>query len=236
MTTNVKRTVHPLLVRAYREAIYIVNEGDEAISLRVGEASHELAKLMYLHKAQTAAVLTAYNPYSQPKSLEENESSQSKLKNALSLKSISCINAIGTDAKGEWDSEPSILALGISLQDAEILADEYGQNAFIWINNSDGFVSLRLRFEIGVLDNKELQDWIDSLSSPLKDHVKKLTLHEQSLILSTPIEEQEHWLNPNSWDLNKSWPLARPDGTAMGVGTEMDRMFKLIAAGIQKVY
>jgi len=236
MTINAKRTVHPLLVRAYREAIYIVNEGDEAISLRVGEASHELAKLMYLHKAQTAAVLTAYNPYSQPKSLEENESSQSKLKNALSLKSISCINAIGTDAKGDWDSEPSLLVLGISLQDAEILADEYGQNAFIWINNSDGFVSLRLRFEIGMPSDKELNDWISSLSSSLKDCVQNLTLHEQSLILSTPIEEQEHWLNPNEWDLNKTWPLARPDGSAMGVGTEMDRMFKLIAAGIQKVY
>lgn len=236
MTTNAKRTVHPLLVRAYREAIYIVNEGDETISLRVGEASHELVKLMCLHKVQTAALLTAYNPYSQPKSLEENESSQSKLKNTLSLKAISCIDAIGTDAKGEWDSEPSVLALGISLQDAEILADEYSQNAFIWINNSDGFISLRLRFEIGIPSDKELNDWIGSLSSSLKDYVQKMTLHEQSLILSTPIDEQEHWLNPNSWDLNKTWPLARPDGTAMGVGTEMDRMFKLIAAGIQKIY
>lgn len=236
MTKKLNKTVHPSLVRAYREAIYIVNEGDEAISLKVGEVSHALASLMSCHKSHTAAILTAYNPYSETKSLEENESSQAKLKNALSLKAKSCINAIGTDAKGEWEPEPSILALDISLQDAELLADEYGQNAFIWINNSDGFVSLRLRFEIGVLDNKELQDWIDSLSSPLKDRVQKLTLHEQSLILSTPIEEQEHWLNPNSWDLNNPWPLARPDGTAMGVGTEMDRMFKLIAAGIQKVY
>ena len=236
MTKKLNKTVHPFLVRAYREAIYIVNEGNEAISLKVGEVSHELASLMSFHKAHTAAILTAYNPYSETKTLEENESSQARLKNALSLKAKSCINAIGTDAKREWEAEPSILALGISLQDAEILADEYGQNAFIWINNTDGFVSLRLRFEIGVLSNKELQDWIDSLSSSLKDHVQKLTLHEQSLILSTPIDEQEHWLNPNSWDLNKPWPLARPDGTAMGVGTEMDRMFKLIAAGIQKVY
>jgi hypothetical protein len=236
MTANEKRTVHPLLVRAYREAIYIVNEGDEAISLKVGEASHELTKLMGLHKAQTAAVLTAYNPYSELKSREENEFSQARLKNVLSHKSISCINAIGTDAKGVWDPEPSTFALDISLQDAEILADEFGQNAFIWINNSDGFVSLRLRFEIGVLSNKELEDWLDSLSSPFKDFAQNLSLHEQSLILSTPIYEQEHWLNPNCWDLNKPWPLARPDGTAMGIGTELDRIFKLIAAGIQKIY
>lgn len=236
MTKKLKKTVHPLLVRAYREAIYIVNGDDEAISLQVGEVSHALASLMSFHKSHTAAILTAYNPYSETKSLEENESSQAKLKNALSIKAKSCINAIGTDTKGEWNPEPSILALDISLQDAETLADEYGQNAFIWINSSDGFVSLRLRFEIGVLSNKELEDWLDPLSSPLKDRLQKLTLHELSLILSTPIHEQEHWLNPNSWDLNKPWPLARPDGTAMGVGTEMDRIFKLIAAGIQRVY
>jgi hypothetical protein len=236
MTTNEKRKVHPLLVRAYREAIYIVNEGEESISLRVGEVNHELAKLMRLRKAQTAAVLTAYNPYSQLKSLEENESSQAKLINALSLKSIAFINAIGTDSKGEWDSEPSVLALGISLQDAEILADEYGQNAFIWVNNADSFISLRLRFDIGLPSENEIIEWIETLSATLKDYALSLPLHDLALILSTPIHEQEHWLNPNGWDLNKAWPLARPDGTAMGVGTEMDRMFKLIAAGIQRIY
>jgi hypothetical protein len=236
MTTNEKRKVHPLLVRAYREAIYIVNEGEEAISLRVGEVNHELAKFMRLRKVQTAAVLTAYNPYSQLKSLEENESSQAKLINALSLKSIAFINAIGTDSKGEWDSEPSVLALGISLQDAEILADEYGQNAFIWVNNADSFISLRLRFDIGLPSENEIIEWIETLSATLKDYALSLPLHDRALILSTPIHEQEHWLNPNGWDLNKAWPLARPDGTAMGVGTEMDRMFKLIAAGIQRIY
>lgn len=33
--------------------------------------------------------------------------------------------------------------------------------------------------------------------------------------------------------MNKAWPLARHDGIAMGVGTEMDRMFKLIADGFE---
>ena len=236
MTTNTKRTVHPILVRAYREAIYIVNEGDQAISLRVGLVSHDLAKLMHSHNVQTAAVLTAYNPYSEMRSLEENESSQAELLNAISMQSKACINAIGTDAKGEWDPEPSILALGISLQDAEILADQYGQNAFIWVNNSDGFISLRLRFDIGLPSTEELNDWMSSLTPKLKDYAQTLQIHDLALILSTPRHEQEHWLNPSDWDMNQVWPLARPDGTAMGVGTEMDRMFKLIAAGIQKVY
>ena len=236
MTINLKKTVHPQLVRAYREAIYIVNKDNEKINLKVGEVSNELSKLMKSQKAQTAAILTAFNPYSEVRSTVENERSQSKLTKALSLKSIVCINAIGTDAKGEWGAEPSILTLGISLQDAEFLADAYGQNAFIWINNSDGFISLRLRFNIGLPKANELIAWINELPAYLQDFAQTLPAKEQALILSVPTHEQEHWLNPNNWDLNKTWPLARPDGSAMGVGTEMDRMFKLIAAGIQRIY
>jgi len=48
--------------------------------------------------------------------------------------------------------------------------------------------------------------------------------------------EREHWLFPQYWDLNKPWPLATPDGTAISAGTEMDRMFKLTASGLEKLY
>lgn len=233
---NLKRTVHPQLVRAYREAIYIINAADDAISLKVGETNSELANLMRINGVTTAAILTAYNPFSEARSAEENERSQSRLLNALTQKSKSCINAIGTDAKGEWDPEPSVFALGVSLQDAESLADEYGQNAFIWINNPDGFVSLRLRFEIGLPSASDVGQWIAGLPDSLKEYARQLPIADQALIMSVPAKEQSHWLSPNNWDLNQVWPLARPDGTAMGVGTELDRMFKLVAAGIQKVY
>ena len=233
---NFKRTVHPQLVKAYREAIYIVNAADDVISLKVGEVNSALASLMHANAVTTAAVLTAYNPFSEVRTIEENEQSQSRLLNALTQKSKSCINAIGTDAKGVWDPEPSIFALGVSLQDAETLADEYGQNAFIWINNADGFVSLQLRFEIGLPSSDDVDYWINGLPDALKKYAGQLSISEQSLIMSVPVKEQLHWLNPADWDLNQVWPLARPDGTAMGIGTELDRMFKLVAAGIQKIY
>jgi hypothetical protein len=233
---TVKKTIHPGLVRAYREAIYIVSGVEDAISLTVGRVNHELASLMSSHGVSTAAILTAYNPYSEVLSLEKNEEAQSLLRKKLSSISKVCINAMGTDAKGEWDPEPSILSLGISLQNAEILADEYGQNAFIWINNADGFVSLRLRFEIGRASIEEIDGWIKNLPNDLKSNAEALSHAEQSLVMSVPGSEQAHWLKPNQWDLNETWPLATPDGTAMGVGTELDRMFKLIAAGVQRIY
>jgi hypothetical protein len=231
-----RKTVHPNLVRAYREAIYIVNEGDDAIALKVGEVSPALAALMRVHKVQTGAIITAHNPFSEIQPPAENERQQKALVAAFKPKSIACFDAIGSDPEGKWEPEASTLALGISLVEAERLADQFGQNAFIWINTADAFVSLRLCFAIGEPQQEEIQDWIASLPEPLQGEAQARTIKEQALLMSVPRIEQFHWLNPHGWDLNQVWPLACPDGSAMGIGTEMDRMFKLIAAGIQKVY
>ena len=230
------KTVHPNLVRAYREAIYIVNEGDDAIALKGGEVSPALATLMRVHKATTAAIITAYSPYSEIQPSAENERMQAALVAELKATATVCFNAIGSDPEGEWDPEPSTLALGISLVEAQRLADQFGQNAFIWINTADAFVSLRLRFAVGDPKQDEVQDWIQTLPEPLQGNAQARSINEQALLMSVPRIEQLHWLNPHGWDLNQAWPLACPDGSAMGIGTEMDRMFKLIAAGIQKVY
>jgi hypothetical protein len=48
-------------------------------------------------------------------------------------------------------------------------------------------------------------------------------------------KELNHWLKPSEWDLNQVWPLSKTDGSVMGVGTELDRMFKLIANGLQRL-
>jgi len=230
------KTVHPNLVRAYREAIYTVNAGDDAIALKVGEVSPALAALMHIHKAQTAAIITAYNPYGDIHPKAENERLQAVLVAELKTMAAICVKAVNSDPVGKHDSESSILALGISLVEAERLADQFGQNAFIWINTVDAFVSLRLRFAIGEPKQDEVQDWIASLPEPLQGEAQARAIKEQALLMSVPRIEQLHWLNPHGWDLNQAWPLACPDGSAMGIGTEMDRMFKLIAAGIQKVY
>jgi hypothetical protein len=230
------RTIAPQLVRTYREACYSITHGQSIIELLVGQVNSALVQLMQERQVSTAAVLTAYNPYSESKSQAENALAQQQLLQALAKQGIATLSALGSDPNGAWEPEPSVLALGISLQQAEVLADQYGQNAFVWVNNADGFVSLRLRYSIGVASPDEVTAWIDSLPEGHRYYARQLPSAEQSLIMSTPALEQAHWLAPEQWDLNKTWPLARPDGTAMGIGTEMDRMFKLIAAGIQKVY
>ena len=140
------RTISPELIRAYREAHYIVfNEGME-IRLQVSTVNLELERLMSNKNAHTASVLTAYNPYSEVKIKQENELAQMQLRQRLEELGIATLEAVGRDAKEQWEPEPSVLALDLTLKEAETLADEYGQNAFIWIPKQDAVIELRLRY------------------------------------------------------------------------------------------
>ena len=140
------RTISPELIRAYREAHYIVLGKGKEIRLQVGTVNLELERLMSNKNAHTASVLTAYNPYSEVKTKQDNELAQMQLRQRLEELGISTLEAVGRDAKEQWEPEPSVLALDLTLKQAETLADEFGQNAFIWIPNKDALIELCLRY------------------------------------------------------------------------------------------
>ena len=140
--------IHPDLAKAYREALYFVHGEDGDIQLRVDQTSLELASLMKDRSAKSAAFLTAFNPHSILGVAEVNLSNHNALiadVYALGLRSIS---GDGGDPLRLWPSEPSILVLGISHQNAELLAGRYGQNAYLWIGGDDGLVNLNLRYSV----------------------------------------------------------------------------------------
>ena len=104
---------------------------------------------MKIRGVTSAAFLTAFNPYSVLLTAEENLHNQHSLISDIHSLGLTSIAGEGSDSSNLWPSEPSVLALGISLQSAELLADRYGQNAFLWISSDDGFVSLNLRYPGG---------------------------------------------------------------------------------------
>ena len=73
------RAISPKLIKAYKEAIYVVHLGDREIALQVNKASLQLAKLMEEWEVPTAAFLTAFNPYSQTLDAKENEARQKRM-------------------------------------------------------------------------------------------------------------------------------------------------------------
>lgn len=227
-------SISPSLVRAYREAKFVVDY-TSPITLLVGQSNSSLRTLLKEHNVSTAAFITAFNPYSNVLSDQENIGAQNSLLKDIKALGLPSINGFGQDIAEQWPKELSVLILDITESQAEVLADKYSQNAFIWIGSVDAFPALRLRHPIALPTSDELTEWLSKLAINLLSKAKQLSPLDQAWIMSVSDSEQNHWLDTDSWDLNKVWPLAKPDGSAMGIGTELDRVFKLIAAGQSQI-
>lgn len=233
---SLDKTISPALVKAYRNAHYYVHHGQEVLLLKVGFINHALGNLLQAQGQATAALITAYNPYSQIQTPEQNMLAHQQLLEVLAKANVKVIEGFGSDPNEDWDPEYSVLALGLTLCQAEQLADAFGQNAFLWIANPQGFVNLKLRYPVGNPEDDEFTAWLAQLPEHLRDAAKVLPQEERNWLMTVGESEQHHWLSPVSWDWNTPWPIARPDGCAIALGTEMDRMFKLAASGLEKLY
>lgn len=141
-------TISPELLGAYRAAIYVIYGDGEDIVLKIDEVNQGLAALMKKYGVTSAALITAFNPHSVLSTAEENMRSHNTFIADIYALGLKSLNAAGSDPSHVWSSEPSILILGISLMDAERLADRHEQNAFVWISGDDGFASLNLRHPV----------------------------------------------------------------------------------------
>jgi hypothetical protein len=62
----------------------------------------------------------------------ENATRQEALLSSLKSRSLRCIGGVGQHPLNDWPGEPSVLVLGLSLESAKVLAQDYEQNAFVW--------------------------------------------------------------------------------------------------------
>ncbi len=118
-------------VRAYHETEYRVH-ADRPIVLRIGAPN---AGLQQLHEAQgvaSSAFLTACNPYSEALSDVQNLKRQDELVAELVRRGVPFVDGVGQHPGNGWPGEPSILALGLSLEDASELGRRFDQNAIVW--------------------------------------------------------------------------------------------------------
>jgi hypothetical protein len=116
---------------AYRNAEYAVFTDDPFV-LRVGERSDRLDAMLEDAGVETAAFVTAANPAGMPADARDNALSTEALLNAQREAGYACLSGAGRDPLGAWPAEPSVLVLGISRREAEILGRSYGQNAIVF--------------------------------------------------------------------------------------------------------
>lgn len=125
------------LIEAYLRTTYRVQAPGAALPLRVGKEDARLALLLRESRTGCAALLTAWNPGSERRGKEWNESAQQRLLEELSQAGHRWLHGrnepdIAQDG-ADW-TEESVLALDLELPAARALASRYGQVAFLWID------------------------------------------------------------------------------------------------------
>ena len=148
------------LRNAYANTLFL-GHFSASFEFKPGETSPKSDAILTLFEAQAAVVITAWNPYSEPKTKEENEAAQQRLEAELKSQGVRFLPATGKGTADEW-TEPSVLALGMGFAAAQELAVKYQQNAYLWIEK--GFPAVLIypdpevlldQASIVVVDNRE---------------------------------------------------------------------------------
>jgi hypothetical protein len=120
------------IIEAYRSARYKVTGTETPFVLHVDEPSAELASLLKNSKSQGAAFITVDNPQSQIVPNEQNLQARRSFLKEMEGSGLRFYLGVGEDPAGQWPGEQSFLVLGLSLEMAKKLGNQYGQNAILW--------------------------------------------------------------------------------------------------------
>jgi len=128
---EISENISPELIAVYRDTQFHVTNSGKSFTLRIDKFSTELDELLKKHNKHSSAYITACNP--QSIQLTEEQISKRHMELKKDLESYNCViyEGFGEDPRGEWVSEKSYLALGISEKDACKLEMKYRQNAIV---------------------------------------------------------------------------------------------------------
>jgi hypothetical protein len=133
------------LIRAYLATEYRVSGAGqmEGFTLEVGRKQPALVGLMRRRGADSAAFITAWNPFGEQLSPTENAYRNQRLREELTRRSLGFIEGAGEGVDGDWPREESYLVIGLDLSAAKRLGDTFEQNALVW-TGADGVPKLVL--------------------------------------------------------------------------------------------
>ena len=123
--------INPDLLNSYKSADYLL-DAPHSFILKIGIHSVELENLYKTFNKHTAAFITAFNPYSQELSNQENKDRNHKLEELIQSLHFDYIHGKGKCGDGDWDGEKSFLIFGISEKQASEIGKEFEQNAIVW--------------------------------------------------------------------------------------------------------
>lgn len=134
------------LIAAYLATRFEVLESPKA-SLLVRDAPEVAAAWLSQAGAARACVITAWNPFSEPTDLAQNQRQQEQLSVVLRKQGLRYLAAQGCDPTCEWPPEPSLCVLDAPMSLIDQLLVEFRQFAAVTIDPVNG---CELRWHPGV--------------------------------------------------------------------------------------
>ena len=127
-------TISGSLIANYTHADYRIGTAADCITLKIDQYSEPLAQFLVTLNQSCAAIISAYNPYSQLVSDEENVAAHESLRHILTCHAHQGIESVHTDPAGVWPAEKSFFIPGIDIHSAKSLGQQFNQNAIVWID------------------------------------------------------------------------------------------------------
>jgi hypothetical protein len=131
----IRSSIAKNLIASYRHTDYQINISPVPIILKIDLYSEPLAKFLLTSQQSHAAIISAYNPYSQLLNDRENLTAHESLKNFLNQYLYLAVESLNIDPTHKWPVEKSFFVPGLSLNIAQSLGQQFNQNAIIWIQS-----------------------------------------------------------------------------------------------------
>ena len=123
------------LEKHYLDTTYSIFVNEEQYDIKIGKPLPPVIEKL-LYKEKSAVILTAWNPRSLPLSSQENKIRNNELNSALTKYTVFRALGQGSDLSDiSWSAEESYFILGIKKREAELLAVEYEQYAYVWLES-----------------------------------------------------------------------------------------------------
>ncbi len=126
------------LLAAYQASCYRVLLR-RPIDLHVGQTCPDLDALLKAEQHSCAAFISACNPHGVVVGASDNVARCQALEQRLTAQGLHWLPALGGADQAGWDGEPSVLVTDLSITQAQTLAEEFEQLA--WLQHQAGEAS-----------------------------------------------------------------------------------------------
>jgi hypothetical protein len=126
------------LIDAYTATDFVLfDTGDGELVVNVGQRSAEFDRVLASRGAETAVIVTAYNPRSVVLPDAENRARHQRLTAMLEARGHDYALGEGRDPTGHWKPELECVVFGISVEVGLEIARAFDQNAIVFIRRGD---------------------------------------------------------------------------------------------------